>query len=113
MSCVRKTQKKYVLRDSPAYPANECCGMIKIGNDGHQYISKRAVTGICRWVPLVRTASEKPKAKKSISKKTTSKKTIAKKSKSTSRKHVKKAKSVSKKKASSSKKSKSKQRKQK
>ena len=45
----KKVDKKYATRDSPPYPANECCGMTKIGNDGRKYVSKPKVNGICAW----------------------------------------------------------------
>lgn len=37
--CTRQTTSKYLNRPSPAYPANECCGTIKVGNDGQLYKS--------------------------------------------------------------------------
>lgn len=41
---------KYSARPSPPYPANECCGTVKKGNDGNMYRSVRANNGVCRWV---------------------------------------------------------------
>ena len=46
----KPTQKKYLTRPSPAYPANQHCGETKKGNDGMMYISKPNKNGICRWV---------------------------------------------------------------
>jgi hypothetical protein len=50
--CVRQFSKKYTSRKSPPYPANECCGMVKRGNNGLDWLSKRASNGVCRWKPL-------------------------------------------------------------
>lgn len=52
--CRKKSTKKYTSRSSPPYPANECCGMKKRGNNGEMYVSIRASTGVCRWVKSVR-----------------------------------------------------------
>lgn len=43
--------KKYRsrTRKSPPYPANECGGLTKIGNDGTRYKSKRNSRGIYQW----------------------------------------------------------------
>ena len=75
MACVRQSTKKYVIRNSPPYPANECCNRRMHGNDGEMYISKAAKTGVCRWVK-VSAASPKRKAspKKSPKKKSPKKK---------------------------------------
>ncbi len=48
--CSPQTTKKYRSRKTPAYPANNCCGATKKGNDGKSYKSIRASNGICRWV---------------------------------------------------------------
>ena len=51
--CVRQTTKKYTSRPSPPYPAQECPGKKKKGNDGRMYLSKPDETyGICRWIPI-------------------------------------------------------------
>lgn len=47
--CKRQSQKKYVIRSSPSYPANECCGKTMRGNDGIKYKSVKDVNGVCRW----------------------------------------------------------------
>ena len=48
--CKKRTTKKYTTRKSPAYPANECCGKKKKGNDGNFWVSKPDKNGVCRWV---------------------------------------------------------------
>ena len=48
----RKIEKKYLLRDSPPYPANEFCGKTMKGNDGKLYESKKNKNGVCRWVKI-------------------------------------------------------------
>ena len=50
--CVMQFTKKYLLRPSPPFPANECCGQYGTGNDGRRYQSRPASNGICRWVPV-------------------------------------------------------------
>jgi len=45
----RKIGKKYLLRPSPPFPANDHCGEIKKGNDGNMYISVPDKNKICRW----------------------------------------------------------------
>lgn len=47
--CDTQSQKKYTERPSPPYPANECCGEEKIGNDGKLYRSEKNARGICTW----------------------------------------------------------------
>lgn len=49
-NCVKRTTKRYTDRPSPPYPANECCGKKKRGNDGRMWLSKKYERGICRWV---------------------------------------------------------------
>lgn len=44
-----RTSKKYTSRPSPPYPANECCGQTRTGNDGMKYISVETANGVCRW----------------------------------------------------------------
>lgn len=50
-TCKKQTTKKYLTRSSPAFPANECCGKRKRGNDGEWWISQQNKNGVCRWVP--------------------------------------------------------------
>jgi hypothetical protein len=47
--CSRQSGPKYTKRNSPPYPANECCGTVMSGNDGNLYVSK-SVGKHCRWV---------------------------------------------------------------
>lgn len=47
--CAKKTEKKYTDRPSPPYPANECPGATKKGNDGNKYKSIADRNGIFRW----------------------------------------------------------------
>ena len=49
MPCERMHTKKYTSRGSPPYPANECRGHEKMGNDGKNYVSTRASNGVYRW----------------------------------------------------------------
>lgn len=84
MSCRRSLNKKYLIRGSPPFPANKCCGQRKLGNDGKMYISKLIVSSdICRWVPFRKspTCNRSIRRKKSIHKS----KDVKKKSKSRSR----------------------------
>jgi hypothetical protein len=46
---VRQTSAKYTTRDSPPFPANQCCGETKRGNDGKMYRSVPNYRGICTW----------------------------------------------------------------
>ena len=50
-SCNKQHTKKYISRKSPPYPANECCDLIRDGNDGLPYVSKPTSDGknTCRW----------------------------------------------------------------
>ena len=47
--CVEQFGKKYLIRDSPPYPANECCGELMEGKYGQMYKSVPNKKGICRW----------------------------------------------------------------
>merc|ERR1739848_751483 len=64
--CVKQTKGKYVSakRKGPPYPANECCGETKMGNNGMMYVSKPNEKGICRWYKVTKKPAKKP-AKKS------------------------------------------------
>ena len=64
MPCSQQSAKKYTSRPSPAYPANECVGEERYGNDGQLYVSKLAANGVGRWV-LVSKKSRSPKKVKS------------------------------------------------
>ena len=48
--CRAQTTQKYMKRDSPAYPANQCCGKVKVGKTGAMYKSVPNRTGVCRWI---------------------------------------------------------------
>ena len=65
MPCVKKTTKRYTERNSPPYPANECKGKVKKGNDGKMYVSVPNVNGIYRWK---RKSVNKPKKQQSTKK---------------------------------------------
>lgn len=43
------TLKKYKIRDSPPFPANDHCHETKPGNDGRLYVSTPNKKGICSW----------------------------------------------------------------
>jgi hypothetical protein len=58
--CERQETKKYTSRKSPPYPANECKGTEKEGNDGKMYISVGNKNGVHRWV-LKESKSKSPK----------------------------------------------------
>ena len=74
--CVAQTTKKYVTRNSPAFPANECPeGMIKKGKDGREYMTKRTSRDFNIWVlKKPAAAAKRPAAKKPAAKKPTVKK---------------------------------------
>lgn len=48
-SCLKKTTKKYLSRNSPPFSAQNCPDMIKTGNDGKKYVSVSDKNGIYRW----------------------------------------------------------------
>ena len=47
--CIVQRTKMYRSRPSPPYPANECYGMTKRGNDGARYHAEPNVNGKCTW----------------------------------------------------------------
>ena len=63
--CDEQTTKKYTERNSPPYPANQCPGKWRVGNDGNMYLSVPNKNGIHRWVS--QDFSEKPKPKPVVS----------------------------------------------
>ena len=63
--CVRQNTKKYLSRGSPAFPANQCCGMEKRGNDGEMYISRENSKGICSWKKVNGSRVSQRKSKRS------------------------------------------------
>jgi hypothetical protein len=46
---LKRTAKKYNIRPSPPYPANEYCGKKMKGNDGAWYESRKNKAGVCSW----------------------------------------------------------------
>ena len=66
-SCIRKTQKKYLDRKSPAFSAGDCKGLKKMGNDGKYWISKKGSASIYRWHAMGKSTTTR-KAKRSNSK---------------------------------------------
>ena len=48
--CSRQSTSKYMSRNSPPYPANNCCGMTKRGNDGNMYRSSGSKH--CKWTKI-------------------------------------------------------------
>ena len=48
--CSRQTTSKYMSRKSPPYPANNCCGTTKRGNDGNMYRSSGSKH--CKWTKI-------------------------------------------------------------
>ena len=48
-------RNKYVLRNAPPYPANNCKTMKKRGNDNKYYVSKPDKNGVHRWVAIDKT----------------------------------------------------------
>ena len=47
--CIEQTTKKYTNRPSPPYPASDCPGMIKKGNNDKLYVSVANVKGVFSW----------------------------------------------------------------
>lgn len=80
-TCIRKTQKKYLSRDSPAFSARDCKGLKKMGNDGNYWISKKGSSSVYRWQPMNKTTKTtktktKAKTKKAKTKKNTKSKLL-------------------------------------
>ena len=50
---IQRTQKKYIKRPSPPFPANDFCGKKMKGNDGKMYESRISKAGICSWKPVL------------------------------------------------------------
>ena len=48
--CEQHFTKRYTSRPSPPYPAQNCKGMRKLGNDNHPWNSERSRNGTYRWV---------------------------------------------------------------
>ncbi len=49
--CVEQHTKKYTQRPSPAFPAAQCPGESRVGNDGKSYTSKENKAGVFSWRP--------------------------------------------------------------
>jgi hypothetical protein len=66
-SCRRGSAKKYSSRPSPPYPANDCPGMTRYGNNKELWLSTPDKNGVHHW-------KKKPPAKRRrFSKKATAK----------------------------------------
>lgn len=50
LGCDEQFTAKYTNRQSPPYPANQCCGIVLRGNDGRLYFSKADKNNVCKWV---------------------------------------------------------------
>lgn len=59
MSCRKSTLKKYTSRPSPPYPAQDCKGEKKKGQNGKWYISSSTSKGVYRWIPIHETRKAK------------------------------------------------------
>ena len=59
--CHEMTTKKYTTRNSPPYPANECRGKSKRGNDGKLWHSVSASNGIYRWQSSSKSPRKSPR----------------------------------------------------
>lgn len=68
MPCSYKLTKKYVSRPSPAYPAQECRGKLKIGNDDNLYKSVPDKNGVYKWKKHNPSKKSKKSAKKTSKK---------------------------------------------
>ena len=52
--CVISKTKKYRIRSSPPYPANQCPGAKKMGNDGRYYKSVADVNRVYKWARVAK-----------------------------------------------------------
>ena len=89
MSCNKSTNKKYLKRPGPPYPAQECQGRFIFGNDGMKYVSRSNKNGVYRWFKVDIEKSIKKSSRKSSRKSV--KKSSRKSSIKSSRKSVKKS----------------------
>lgn len=92
MSCTRKSTAKYTSRPGPPYPANECCGLQRMGNDGKLYKSEMTRSGSCVWKKKAASRSKSVRRKtykKSKSRSKSPKRKVAKGKKSSSRSKIK------------------------
>ncbi len=87
--CVKQTSKKYTSRPSPPFPANECAGTEKPGNDERMYKSVPNKNGVHSWKLITASKNSKKTSKKATSKKpkpASKKKSTSKKPKPASKK---------------------------
>lgn len=82
--------KKYASRNSPPFPANQCKGQRKRGNDGTFYTSVSASNGVYRWQKSVAAKKSPKKTAKKAAKKSPKKKTAKKTAKKSPKKTAKK-----------------------
>lgn len=75
-TCIRKTQKKYLNRNSPAFSASDCKGLKKMGNNGNYWISKKSSSSVYRWQPMNKTTKTKTKKTKTKTRKNTKSKLL-------------------------------------
>jgi hypothetical protein len=71
MTCTKKTQTKYITRNSPAYSASDCKGTKKKGNDGSYYTSIPDKNGTYKWVKSTKSKTAKNKNAKVSTKQST------------------------------------------
>ena len=71
--CDMQQTSKYTERPSPPFPANQCCGEVKRGNDGRMYKSERVgAQKVCTWKLVASgaaAAKTSPKPKRAAAKK--------------------------------------------
>ena len=66
-ACVEQTSKKYVTRPGPPFPANQCAGQTKVGNDGKSWKSIPNVNDVFQWKPVGgKVGSKRSNAAKSV-----------------------------------------------
>jgi hypothetical protein len=63
-SCRRYYTKKYQVRNCPPHVASECKGLIKLGNDGKQYVSQPDQNHRYKWTKLVNATHNVTQKKK-------------------------------------------------
>jgi len=66
--CTKQTTKKYNKRLSPPYPANECKGMKKKGNNGKFWVSTPDKNKVYKWTPMNSIKEKKTKTNKKTTK---------------------------------------------
>ena len=55
--CIKSTQKKYLNRPGPPYPAQNCKNLIKMGNNEKLYQSKENINNIYKWKQILQSKS--------------------------------------------------------